>query len=257
MVVQAICSFAAMSAMGLAATTQLRSWTHTTMPSVCGNTCQAQSQMTALEATRIELHRRALGIARPISRNPAPMLNADPYAGMKRADLPLNEEVLALKAVGGITGLLLGPLLFRSALLGACLGVYCAHTLAFERSRRGARARELGYQLAKLYHRSCARVESGLHWMRHEASSLGFPEVVSAVGSACGRVLAELRAIDQAIGVSRWVRGRVSMVYAKVESWGRAKGITPRVQAAWRRSGVRSWLDDFDRRVEQRQRREE
>ena len=125
----------------------------------------------------------------------------DPYFKMKRADLPLEEEVRALQVVGGCLGAVLGGFLIRSSLVGAAVGTLGGRAVAFEPGRRGALARELGWQLAEQTQTRRRQLKEVLVNMKAEARQLGLPEardVLIVVRHVVERILVELRAADQA-----------------------------------------------------------
>eukprot|EP00310_Coccolithus_braarudii_P014341 CAMPEP_0183332452 /NCGR_PEP_ID=MMETSP0164_2-20130417/1610_1 /TAXON_ID=221442 /ORGANISM="Coccolithus pelagicus ssp braarudi, Strain PLY182g" /LENGTH=215 /DNA_ID=CAMNT_0025501171 /DNA_START=188 /DNA_END=836 /DNA_ORIENTATION=+ len=169
----------------------------------------------------------------PLRTSPSSMVFSDPYSGMKRADLPLSEELIALQVVGGGLGLIVGPKMLGSSAIGITLGVVLGRWLAFEPGRRGASARELAYQLAQLQSRYWQRLKDIQRSM--QASQLGVTEDMrDAVAGMLAKVRVEVCALDAALGVSAKARQVTGRMRSVVCEWADEKGISARLAAAWK-----------------------
>ena len=189
------------------------------------------------------------------------MMVYDSFGGMKRADLPLDEELVALQVLGGCIGYVLGPKLGMRGVglreLGIGLGVVGARWLAFAPGRRGACAREIGHQLAQLRSTNWKRIEVQLmegSSLRAKLAKVRLPEdVKSSLAGAARKAWGELRALDAAVGMSASIRDAWAKLAAALLGWFEAKGLSGRARDAWQASRVKVWLEDFESRVEQRQ----
>jgi len=181
------------------------------------------------------------------------MAISDPYSGMKRADLPLNEELVALQVLGGSVGFVVFSGLSGSTVLGVALGILAGRWLAFEPGRRGASARELGYLLAQLRARHWHRVEGFCRSVQLHVSSMRVPaDVRGALSGAAGRAWAEVRALDECLRVSSRARALGGRVSSLALRWADETGMSARLSAAWYSSPVRASLHEFERRVNER-----
>ena len=89
---------------------------------------------------------------------------------MKRTDEPLEEEVRGLYIVGATGGLVLGPLLFGSSILGMIVGVQVGPSLAFT---GGERMRATGWESWRLWGIQVRRSRRAWLIARREAEARG------------------------------------------------------------------------------------
>ena len=92
---------------------------------------------------------------------------------MKRTDEPLVEEVRGLYIVGATGGLVFGPLLFGSSLLGMIVGVQVGPSLAFTGGPRGERMRATGWESWRLWGIQVRRARRAWLVTRREAEARG------------------------------------------------------------------------------------
>ena len=165
--------------------------------------------------------------ATPVARR-APGVRLDQFAGMKRADTPLDEEERALQVAGGALGVLIGPRIVGSSLIGLVLGLYGATVMANRSGRSGAWAREIGAQMA------LAR------------------DAKAAAARVCQTIGSERSALDNATGARAKASDACSAVWAKGVAWADARGISPKVSKAWNASNLPQWIERCRANVQKR-----
>ena len=141
---------------------------------------------------------------------------------MKRADGPLDEEIIGLQVLGGTLGLLVGGRLLGSSVLGVAGGALAGRACAYEPGLRGARARELGWQLSQRGLQVRERAISQWRDMQSEAAKRDLTTRLEALKKTLrtlsAQIVSELRALDEKAGIST----RLRKVAAGVLSWVRS-----------------------------------
>lgn len=75
-------------------------------------------------------------------------MTEDRFSNMKRADTPLDEEVRGLRLACGAVGVVFGPLIIGSSIVGLVLGLIASAYLIQAEGAKGLWAREIGAQVA-------------------------------------------------------------------------------------------------------------
>ncbi len=182
--------------------------------------CAAEAYArTAAHCTPRHAAYAAAAAANTPRATPPPVANLDRAASMKRADLPSDEEMRALELLGAGVGALLGrTLLGGPALVGAALGAAAGRVAAHEPGRRGALARELGFQLTSVYEVQSQRFANGWRALITEARARGLPDPASARAvavAALEQLRVEMTAADKALRL----RERLEALVKRARAW--------------------------------------
>ena len=186
--------------------------------------------------------------ATPVARR-APAVRLDQFAGMKRADTPLDEEERALQVAGGALGVLIGPRIVGSSLIGLVLGLYGATVMANRSGRSGAWAREIGAQMSEKV--TSLRRKATEEAQRREIPALA-RDAKAAAARVCQTIGNELSALDNATGARAKASDACSAVWAKGVAWADARGISPKVSKAWNASNLPQWIERCRANVQKR-----
>ena len=164
---------------------------------------------------------------------------------MKRADEPLDEEVLGLQVALGMLGILLGPLIFGSGLLGLVLGVVGAKSMIRADGAIGLWAREIG-----------AQVSAAGMWLRTEADARNIPNLLSQGRTKASEVWAQCRtemaSFDESAKVSERLRALLARAWAPILAWAQRSGVAARLRTWWLASGLPTWIEQLKANIEQR-----
>ena len=215
----------------------------------------------------------------------------DQSDGMKRADLPSEEELSAVQLLGAAGGAVMLRFVGGSALLGALMGGLIARRVAHEPSKAGAYLREAGWETHQQLGVARTTLSAACVWAAKEAQQLGMPpprellpiamklrrQVIRArvahahrpthsaaprgsagrdascadPPAAAPQAVAEIRRLDEEHGVSERVATRLSPLTD------RARAALERLAAVWERSALselvkNSGLPDRARRFRER-----
>ena len=166
------------------------------------------------------------------ARAPAPTMQfgrtSRSAAPMKRADEPSEEELFGVQLLGGTVGFaLLGPALLGSAVLGLFFGLLLARALVASAGKRGAQAREAGWQTYQLW-----RGDARRRWRRASRPARARP-AGEGEGGVRGSKSAPRRSprcgFDASIGASAKVREAYAAVWRRAVAWAEANGGGARV----------------------------
>ena len=206
------------------------------------------------------------------ARAPAPTMQfgrtSRSASPMKRADEPSEEELFGVQLLGGTVGfVLLGPALLGSAVLGLFFGLLLARALVASAGKRGAQAREAGWQTYQLWREGRTRAEAAWETCVEASRERDLPAKAKAAYAAAKKgaaeALAEVRGFDASIGASAKVREACAAVWRRAVAWAEANGAAARASAAWTKCmatwrtspvvhSAGRWVDEFNSRVDAR-----
>ena len=145
-----------------------------------------------------------------------------------------------VQALGGCLGVLLGPRLVGSALVGLILGIAGATALVGSTSVAGMWARELGWQSAEK-----------VRELREKLSS-NTPPLRSAVAGLLAEVAEGLRAMDKALGARAKLWALWLRCWTPVKAKADATGLSQQVASLWAASALPAWLEQCSANIEKR-----
>ena len=160
---------------------------------------------------------------------------------MKRTDEPLEEEVRGLYIVGATGGLVLGPLLFGSSILGMIVGVQVGPSLAFT---GGERMRATGWESWRLWGIQVRRSRRAWLIARREAEARGLTPLLR-------RTSGSIRAWDERTSARRRCADTALITWSLVQlAWARlaASGASRQLFALWERTTVPRRLRELQQR---------
>jgi hypothetical protein len=179
---------------------------------------------------------------------PSPFQRAPPAAmdqamdNMRRADTPSDEEERTLQIICGGIGVVLGPRLVGSSLVGLVLGAATATALANAGGRTGLWAREIGWQAAQF-----ADKQSFAQLGRTSRRKAG--ELFRA-GLTQMQMFANL---DTVSDMRRRAAAQIVQSWSIVRGWADSCGLSTRLVALWNASRVGDFLELCANNIEQRQ----
>jgi hypothetical protein len=163
---------------------------------------------------------------------------------MRGVDEPLQEEIEGLIVLGGVVGLATGGPLFRSPLLGMILGLQLSPLLAFTTGPRGDRLRAAGWDAHVRWRQAVKRAREGWATILTESERRGLTRRLVALRRRASewneRVGLSARAGEWAAAC--WAG--VLTAWAAVRRWSCRVGLTARLQALWRRTGVPTFVKE-------------
>jgi len=168
---------------------------------------------------------------------------------MVHADEPLEAELQGLGAIGGAAGLMVGPRLLGSGVLGFILGAQLAPTLGFVEGPRGDGFRAAGWRMAVCIDRTARRTCSTWEALSEAMERSVFNKLVRQAWSALKELNKQTRASLRVRVLCRCARRQAGAARRGCQAHWESSGMSARASTLWGRTGVPQRIADFKDRA--------